>query len=91
MSKSVSDPAGTILLTDSPEEAAKKVMSATTDSVGVIHLDWTNQPGVSNLLTIGSLLSGKDLAAEWDGRSQLRRPKGRSSCRSAAVLNRLTD
>lgn len=44
-------------------------MSATTDSVGVIHLDWTNQPGVSNLLTIGSLLSGKDLAAEWDGKT----------------------
>lgn len=69
MSKSVSDPAGTILLTDPPAEAAKKVMSATTDSVGVIHLDWTNQPGISNLLTIGSLLSGKDLAAEWDGKA----------------------
>lgn len=69
MSKSVSDPAGTILLTDSPSDAAKKVMAATTDSVGAVHLDWQNQPGISNLLTIGSLLSGQDIAADWEGKT----------------------
>ncbi len=69
MSKSVSDPAGTILLTDTPTDAAKKVMSATTDSVGAVNLDWQNQPGISNLLTIGSLLSGQDITSEWESKT----------------------
>lgn len=70
MSKSVEDPAGTILLTDTPADAAKKVMSATTDSVGAVHFDFATQPGVSNLITIGALLSNRttsDVAAEWEG------------------------
>ena len=61
MSKSVEDPGGTILLTDDPDEAAKKVMSATTDTVGSIHLDFEKQPGISNLLQIHALLSGETL------------------------------
>ncbi|HVS58863.1 MAG TPA: tryptophan--tRNA ligase [Candidatus Saccharimonadales bacterium] len=72
MSKSVEDPAGTIMLTDSPDEAAKKVMSATTDSVGAIHFDFDKQPGVSNLLQILALLSNKpldDVIHEWDGKT----------------------
>jgi len=71
MSKSVDDPAGTIMLSDSPDEAAKKVMSATTDSVGTIRLDWENQPGVSNLLQIQALLLGQPLdetARHWEGK-----------------------
>ncbi len=70
MSKSVSDPAGTIQLSDSPEEATKKIMSATTDSVGVIRFDWESQPGITNLLQILALLSGRtqdEVNAEWDG------------------------
>ena len=70
MSKSIDDPAGTILLTDKPEEAIKKIMGATTDSLGVINLDWDNQPGVSNLLQILALTSGSELskvAKEWSG------------------------
>ncbi len=70
MSKSVEDPAGTILLTDTPSDAAKKVMSATTDSVGAVHYDFATQPGVSNLITIGALLSNRtiaDVATEWEG------------------------
>lgn len=63
MSKSVDDPAGTILLTDKPDDAAKKVMSATTDNEGAIHLDFEKQPGVSNLLQIHALLSGETLEA----------------------------
>lgn len=58
MSKSVEDPAGTILLSDSPAEAAKKIMSATTDSeekVGKPTFD--SRPGVANLLQILSLIS----------------------------------
>jgi tryptophanyl-tRNA synthetase len=70
MSKSINDPAGTILLRDNPEEAAKKVMSATTDSIGKINFDWENQPGITNLLQILALLSGKDQAVvnnQWVG------------------------
>jgi len=72
MSKSVEDPAGTIILSDKPEEAVKKVMSATTDSIGSIHLDWAKQPGISNLLQISALLQGQSLQAvakEWEGKS----------------------
>lgn len=70
MSKSISDPSGTILLSDKPDEAAKKIMTATTDSVGVVHFDWDNQPGITNLLQILALLTGKaqaEVTAEWEG------------------------
>jgi len=70
MSKSVSDPKGTILLTDDPAEAAKKVMGATTDSFGNIQFDLKERPGVSNLLQMLALLSGRpqaDVVAEWSG------------------------
>lgn len=70
MSKSVDDPAGTIMLSDSPEVAAKKIMSATTDSVGVINYDWVNQPGITNLLEMLALLTNKSpsiIEKEWSG------------------------
>lgn len=72
MSKSVDDPAGTILLSDSPEAAAKKVMSATTDSIGVVHYDMENQTGISNLLQILALLINvpvAEVAEKWDGKT----------------------
>lgn len=72
MSKSIQDPRGTVLLSDDPADAAKKVMSATTDSVGEIHFNWENQPGVTNLLQILALLGERDQAhvnAEWEGKS----------------------
>lgn len=72
MSKSVDDPAGTIGMTDDPAEAAKKVMSATTDSAGEINFDWANQPGISNLIQMLALMSERpvaEVAAEWKGRS----------------------
>jgi tryptophanyl-tRNA synthetase len=73
MSKSIEDPNGTIKLSDSPEQAAKKVKSAETDSVGVINWDWKNQPGITNLLQIYELLSGKshqDVLSEWVGKER---------------------
>ncbi len=73
MSKSDETGKGIIFLGDTPEEAAKKIMSATTDSVGVIHLDYDNQPGIANLLQILALLTGKslaDVAAEYEGRDR---------------------
>lgn len=72
MSKSVDDPSGTILLSDSPEEATKKIMSATTDSEGNVKIDWKKQPGISNLLQIHASLSNKSLeetAKEWENQS----------------------
>ncbi|MDD3035903.1 MAG: tryptophan--tRNA ligase, partial [Candidatus Saccharimonadaceae bacterium] len=60
MSKSDVDDKSKILLIDSPELASKKIMSATTDSVGCINFDWDNQPGVSNLLQILAILTNRD-------------------------------
>jgi len=51
MSKSDETGKGVIFLTDTPEEVRKKIMSATTDSLGEIQYDYTKRPGVSNLLT----------------------------------------
>ncbi|OGL26280.1 tryptophan--tRNA ligase [Candidatus Saccharibacteria bacterium RIFCSPHIGHO2_12_FULL_49_19] len=72
MSKSIEDPAGTIVLSDRPEEATQKVLSATTDSAGVINYNWEKQPGIANLLQILALLSEKsqdEVNAQWVGKS----------------------
>lgn len=73
MSKSVKDPNGTILLSDDPKVAAKKVMSATTDSVGEINFDKLNQPGITNLLVLLALLEDKnqkEINEEFVGQTQ---------------------
>ncbi|HRV76155.1 MAG TPA: tryptophan--tRNA ligase [Candidatus Saccharimonadales bacterium] len=73
MSKSVKDPNGTILLSDDPKAAAKKIMSATTDSVGKINFDKVNQPGITNLLVLLALLEGRpqeDINQEFVGQTQ---------------------
>lgn len=72
MSKSVDDPSGTIMLSDSAEQAVKKVMSAETDSVGKIDFNWDKQPGIANLLQILALLSGQtqdQINSQWLGKS----------------------
>ena len=61
MSKSEESDKGVIFLSDDPEQAAKKIMSATTDDLGAVHYDLEKQPGISNLLQIHALLSGEDL------------------------------
>lgn len=73
MSKSSLDEKSKINLNDSPDIAVKKLASATTDSVGVIHFDWDRQPGVTNLLQILSLLSGRpqaDVNEDWVGKER---------------------
>lgn len=73
MSKSVSDPSGTIMMSDTPEEAAKKVMRAETDSFGEIKFDMKERPGISNLLQILALLSERpqaDVNTEWEGKTR---------------------
>jgi tryptophanyl-tRNA synthetase len=58
MSKSDATGKGVVFMTDTPEEARKKIMSATTDSVGRVNYDKNSQPGVTNLLDILKLLGG---------------------------------
>lgn len=70
MSKSAVDGKSKIMLSDSPEAAHKKIMSATTDSFASVQFDWERQPGITSLLQILSLLSGKtqdEVVAEWQG------------------------
>jgi tryptophanyl-tRNA synthetase len=63
MSKSDEFGKGVIFLGEDPKAAAKKIMSATTDTVGAVNLDYDKQPGISNLLQIHALLSGETLQA----------------------------
>src|SRR3989338_5876168 len=58
MSKS-DEPKSCIFLFDAPEDITKKIMSATTDSGKEVKYNITKKPGISNLLMIYSLLSGK--------------------------------
>ncbi|SCD84407.1 tryptophanyl-tRNA synthetase [Streptomyces sp. ScaeMP-e83] len=71
MSKSASTPKGLINLLDDPKATAKKVKSAVTDTDTVIRFDEEKKPGVSNLLTILSTLSGstvEDLERKYEGK-----------------------
>lgn len=73
MSKSDESSKGVIFLQDNPEEAKKKVMSATTDSVNKVQYDPEKQPGVSNLLEIYALIKGKspkEAEADFAGETQ---------------------
>jgi len=71
MSKSASSAAGIIELLDDPQVSAKKIRSAVTDSGNEVRFDEVDKPGVSNLLTIYSALTGRsvpDLEKQYDGR-----------------------
>ena len=72
MSKSDETGRGIVFLGDDPDDAAKKIMGATTDSEGVIRFDFEKQPGVSNLIQIQSLLLTQPLEEtirHWEGKS----------------------
>lgn len=58
MSKSDANPKAYISLLDELPIIKKKIMSAVTDTDGKIKYDVDNKPGVSNLLTIYSCISG---------------------------------
>jgi tryptophanyl-tRNA synthetase len=71
MSKSASSMAGVIELLDTPEVTLKKFKSSVTDNGKEIKFDEKLKPGISNLLTIHSALSGKsvsDLENEFSGK-----------------------
>ncbi len=73
MSKSDDSGKGVIFLGDDPGIAAKKVMSATTDSFGEIQYDLKERPGVSNLLDILAALTNRpvqDVVKDYAGQTQ---------------------
>ena len=70
MSKSASSTAGVIWMLDESSVTAKKIKSAATDSGREVRFDQATKPGISNLLTIYSVLTGRtiaDLEREYDG------------------------
>jgi len=71
MSKSSESQAGVIELLDEPATIAKKVKRAVTDTDTAIRFDPETKPGVSNLLTIYSALTGRPIAeleSAYDGK-----------------------
>lgn len=71
MSKSSSSVAGIVEIMDSPEVNAKKIKSAVTDTGREVTFDEKEKPGISNLLTIHSTLSGKSIETiekEFEGK-----------------------
>src|SRR6185369_14420865 len=67
MSKSATTDAGLISLLDDPAKTAKKIRSAVTDSEREIRFDQQAKPGVSNLLTIQSAVTGASIDKLVDG------------------------
>ncbi|MCK1984305.1 MULTISPECIES: tryptophan--tRNA ligase [Peribacillus] len=59
MSKSDPNKKATIALLDNPKQIEKNIKSAVTDSEGIVRYDKENKAGVSNLMSIYSIFSGK--------------------------------
>lgn len=71
MSKSDPIEKACIFLLDEPNIIRKKISSAVTDSDGIIKFDPVNKPGISNLLTIMSAATNKEVTEiekEFEGR-----------------------
>lgn len=71
MSKSDPNQKSFISLLDTPKQLEKKIKSAVTDSEGIVKFDKENKPGVSNLLSIYSILGNKsieDLESYYEGK-----------------------
>jgi len=71
MSKSSGSVAGVLEIMDTPEANTKKIKSAATDAGREVKFDEKEKPGISNLLTIHSSLSGhsiSELENEFDGK-----------------------
>jgi tryptophanyl-tRNA synthetase len=71
MSKSASSMQGVIEIMDTPEINLKKIKSAMTDTGREVVFNEKEKPGISNLLTIHSALSGKkisEIETEYEGK-----------------------
>ncbi len=76
MSKSVNSPLGTVLLFDPPEEIVRKVRKAVTDTEGEVRYDRETKPGLSNLLELLAVATGRrteEIAASYDRYGDLKR------------------
>lgn len=70
MSKSSTNPNDVIFLEDEPEVIMKKFKKAVTDSEGVVKYNPQTKPGVSNLIEIYSVITGKtreEVEKEFEG------------------------
>ena len=75
MSKSLDSVKGTVNVLDDPKRVAKKIRSAVTDNDGEVRFDFSEKPGVSNLLSILAAATGGDpasLADDYDQYGQLK-------------------
>ncbi|WP_374722689.1 tryptophan--tRNA ligase [Peribacillus tepidiphilus] len=71
MSKSDPNKKSFITLLDDPKQIEKKIKSAVTDSEGIVKYDKENKPGISNLLSIYSIFTGKsieELEKQYEGK-----------------------
>ncbi|MGM7719569.1 tryptophan--tRNA ligase [Metabacillus sp. Hm71] len=71
MSKSDPNQKAFITLLDEPKQIEKKIKSAVTDSDGIVKYDKENKPGVSNLLSIYSILTNEpidQIEARYEGK-----------------------
>ena len=94
MSKSTVAVGSKIMLDDDPAKAAKKIMSATTDSLGKVKFDMFNQPGISNLLQIEALVTDtplQDVIARWSGETRYGELKAKVADSVAEMLTVFQD
>ena len=71
MDKSSDNNKGCIYLLDPIDVIKKKIKSAVTDNLAKVHYDVENQPGVANLMTIYSVISGlsyEEIEAKYEGK-----------------------
>ncbi|GIN37899.1 tryptophan--tRNA ligase [Heyndrickxia oleronia] len=71
MSKSDPNTKGFISLLDDPKTIEKKIKSSVTDSDGVVRFDKENKAGISNLLSIYSIIDNRpidDIVSEYEGK-----------------------
>ncbi len=76
MSKSVSSPLGTVNVLDGPDEITRKVKKAVTDTDGEVRFDPEQKPGLSNLLELLAVSTGRTpetVAASYDRYGDLKR------------------
>jgi tryptophanyl-tRNA synthetase len=66
MSKTAESTAGVIWVLDEPAATRKKIMRAVTDTDGTVRFDRESKPGISNLLTIYSALTGDPIESVVD-------------------------
>ena len=72
MSKMNQNDRGVLFLSDKPADAAKKIMTASTDNLGKIGSDPNQQPGVYNLMQLLALLTDttlEEVVKQWVGKT----------------------